>query len=170
MEVMEPSGLADRLRPRFTDVLEARGEVTVTVSPEELAEALAYLRETQGLGFRFLSDVTASDWPGKEPRFWLAYELLSMEHRHRVRVNVGLPPEPDPPHVPSATALFPEANWLEREVYDFFGIVFDGHPDLRRIEMPEDWVGHPLRKDQPLAGVNTQYKGAFIPPPDERGW
>lgn len=166
---MEPVELADRLRRRFPDVLEARGDVSVTVPPEDLSDTLAYLRDDDDLAFRFLSDVTASDWPEKDPRFWLAYQLLSMEHRHRVRVNVGLPAEPDPPHVQSATAMFPAANWLEREVYDFFGIVFDGHPDLRRIEMPEDWVGHPLRKDQPLAGVNTQYKGAFIPPPDQRG-
>jgi NADH-quinone oxidoreductase subunit C len=167
---MEPAELAERLRQRFSDVLEARGEVSVTVLPEDLSETMAYLREDEDLAFRFLADVTASDWPDRDPRFWLAYQLLSMEQRHRVRVNVGLPAAPDPPHIQSATALFPAANWLEREVYDFFGIVFDGHPDLRRIEMPEDWVGHPLRKDQPLAGVNTQYKGAFIPPPDQRGW
>jgi NADH-quinone oxidoreductase subunit C len=167
--LMEPAELADRLRQRFPDVVEARGEVSMTVQPEELSEALAFLRDEEDLAFRFLSDVTASDWPEREPRFWLAYALLSMDHRHRVRVNVGLSAQPDPPRIPSATTLFPAANWLEREVYDFFGIVFDGHPDLRRIEMPEDWVGHPLRKDQPLAGVNTQYKGAFIPPPDQRG-
>jgi NADH-quinone oxidoreductase subunit C len=167
---MEVTELAERLRRRFPDTLEARGETTVTVASEELLETLGYLRDEEDLAFGFLSDVTASDWPGMEPRFWLAYQLLSMEHRLQVRVKVGLTGELDPPHVASVTPLFPAANWLEREVFDFFGIVFDGHPDLRRIEMPEDWVGHPLRKDQPLAGVNTQYKGAFIPPPDQRGW
>ena len=167
---MDLTTLAGRIRTRFADTLEVRGEVTVTVQPKELLEALAYLRDQEDLSFRFLSDVTASDWPGADPRFWLAYHLLSMEHRMRVRVKVGLPPKPDPPHVASVTPLFPAANWLEREVFDFFGVVFDGHPDLRRIEMPEDWVGYPLRKDEPLAGVNTQYKGgAFIPPPDQRG-
>jgi NADH-quinone oxidoreductase subunit C len=164
---MDPTPLAERLRARFPDVLLAREEVTVTIGRDDLRSVLEYLREEDDLSFRFLADVTATDWPGLDPRFWLAYELLSMEHRHRVRVKVGL--SPDDAHVPSATPAFPTANWLEREVYDFFGIVFDGHPDLRRIEMPEDWVGHPLRKDQPLAGVNTQYKGAFIPPPDQRG-
>jgi NADH-quinone oxidoreductase subunit C len=166
---MDATELAERLHPRFPETLQARSEVTVTVPPGELLATLAYLSDEQDLGFGFLSDVTASDWPGMDPRFWLAYQLLSMEHRLQVRIKVGLSPDPDPPHVPSATSLFPAANWLEREVYDFFGIVFDGHPDLRRIEMPEDWVGHPLRKDQPLAGVNTRYKGAFIPPPDQRG-
>jgi NADH-quinone oxidoreductase subunit C len=166
---MTPSELAERLRERFPEVLEVRGEVSVTVAAEELLEALAYLRDQQDLGFGFLSDLTCTDWPGLDPRFWLAYQLLSMEHRHRLRVKVGLPPQPDPPHVPSLTPTFRTANWMEREAFDFFGVVFDGHPDLRRIEMPEDWVGHPLRKDHPLAGVNTQYKGAFIPPPDQRG-
>jgi NADH-quinone oxidoreductase subunit C len=167
---MTPSKLAQRLRERFPEVLEARGEVTVTVAPEELLGTLAYLRDQDDLQLGFLCDVTCTDWPSLDPRFWLAYHLLSMSRRHRVRVKVGLPPSPDPPHVPSVTPAFPTANWLEREVFDFFGVVFDDHPDLRRIEMPEDWVGHPLRKDHPLAGVNTQYKGgAFIPPPDQRG-
>ena len=166
---MDPSGLAARLSQRFPEVLEARGEVTVTVAPEELQAALHYLKDEQELAFGFLSDVTCADWPGLDPRFWVAYHLLSMPHHHRVGVKVGLPPRPDPPHVSSVTDLYPTANWLEREVFDFFGVIFDGHPDLRRIEMPEDWVGYPLRKDQPLAGVNTQYKGAFIPPPDQRG-
>jgi len=166
---MDPPGLAARLSQRFPEVLEARGEVTVTVAPEELLAALRYLKDGPELAFGFLSDLTCADWPGLDPRFWIAYHLLSMPHRHRVGVKVGLPPGPDPPHVSSVTELYPTANWLEREVFDFFGVVFDGHPDLRRIEMPEDWVGYPLRKDQPLAGVNTQYKGAFIPPPDQRG-
>jgi NADH-quinone oxidoreductase subunit C len=166
---MTATELAERLRQRFPEVLEARGEVAVTVAAEELLEALAYLRDGIDLRFEFLSDLTCTDWPDLDPRFWLAYQLLSMTHRHRMRVKVGLPSRPDPPHVPSVTPTFPTANWLEREAFDFFGVIFDGHPDLRRIEMPEDWVGHPLRKDQPLAGVNTQYKGAFIPPPDQRG-
>jgi NADH-quinone oxidoreductase subunit C len=164
---MGPAELADRLQGVLPDVLVARGEVTVMVSRGGLVAALERLRDEADLGFGFLADVTATDWPGLEPRFWLAYELLSMDHLHRIRVKVGLPG--DDPRVPSVTPTYEAANWMEREVFDFFGIVFDGHPDLRRIEMPEDWVGHPLRKDHPLAGVNTQYKGAFIPPPDLRG-
>ena len=166
---MGPTELAARLSRRFTEVLEARAEVTVTVVPEEMLVALAYLKDETDLAFGFLSDVTCVDWPGLDPRWWLAYHLVSMEHRHRLRLKTGLAPRPDPPRAPSVTGLYPTANWLEREVFDFFGVVFEGHPDLRRIEMPEGWVGHPLRKDHPLAGVPTQYKGAFIPPPDQRG-
>ena len=139
----------------------------MVVSREDLLATLASLRDEPDLAFDFLSSVSCSDWPGADPRFWLAYHLLSLEHAHRLRVKVGLPA--DDPHVPTVTGPFPGANWHEREVFDFFGVVFDGHPDLRRIEMPEDWVGHPLRKDEPLAGVATRYKGAFIPPPDQRG-
>ncbi len=164
---MGPDELAERIRQRFPEVLEARGEVTVTFTPQELTAALGYLRDEEDLSFRFLSDLTATDWPSQEPRFWIAYHLQSLERAHRVRVKVGL--SGDDPHVPTVTPMFPTANWHEREVFDFFGVVFDGHPDLRRIEMPEGWVGHPLRKDYPLAGVPTQYKGAFVPPPDQRG-
>jgi NADH-quinone oxidoreductase subunit C len=164
---MQTEELAERLGQRFVEVLHARGEVTVSVAPDQLLAALQYLRDEPDLSFRFLSDLTATDWPGREPRFWLAYQLRSLEHHHWARVKVGL--QAQEPAAPSVTGLFPTANWHEREVFDFFGIVFQGHPELRRIEMPEGWVGHPLRKDEPLAGVATQYKGAFIPPPDQRG-
>ena len=164
---MNASELATRLGKRFPEVLEARDEVSVTVGRDDLLEAMAYLFTEEDLSFRFLYDLTATDWPGADPRFWVAYHLLSLERNHRVRVKVGLP-EADP-HVSSVTERYPTANWHEREVFDFFGVVFDGHPDLRRIELPETWVGHPLRKDHGMGGVNTPYKGAFIPPPDQRG-
>jgi NADH-quinone oxidoreductase subunit C len=164
---MIPDELAERLRKRFDDVLVARGEVTLTVERDRLLDALIYLRDEADLRFGFLVDVSCADWPGRDPRIWMAYHLSSHQHGHRVRVKTGLP-EGDL-RVPSATPLFPAADWQEREVYDFFGVRFDGHPHLRRILMPDDWEGHPLRKDQPLGGVPTQYKGAFVPPPDQRG-
>jgi NADH-quinone oxidoreductase subunit C len=162
-----PDELAKRLRERYPDVLVARGEVTMVNQVDELLSSLAFVRDAETLGFTFLSDVAATDWPGREPRFWVAYHLYSPGLGTRLRVKVGV--VDGEPHVPSVTTLFPTADWLEREVYDFFGIVFDGHPDLRRIQMPDEWEGFPLRKDHPLAGVATQYHGASIPPPDERG-
>ncbi len=147
---MRVEDLAERLRQRHPDVVVAHGEATVTVARDELLDTLGFLRDEPDLSFRWLSDVTATDWPELDPRFWVIYHLLSMEHRHRVRVKAGLPASA--PHVPSLTPLFPGANWPEREVYDFFGSVFDGHPDLRRIQMPEDWVGYPLRKDEGMGG------------------
>jgi NADH-quinone oxidoreductase subunit C len=159
--------LAERLRQRFPDVLLALDEVTVTVPRDRLIETLGALRDEDELGFGFLSDLSCTDWPGREPRIWMAYHLLSLERNHRVRVKVGLPG--DDLRVASATALFDSANWQEREVYDLFGVEFEGHPDLERILMPSDWEGHPLRKDHPLGGVPTQYHGASVPPPDQRG-
>jgi NADH-quinone oxidoreductase subunit C len=163
---MDVAALAERVRERFPDPVVARGEATVVVEREGLLEALAWLRDQPDLAFGSLSDLSATDWPGRWPRYWVAYQLWSMEHRHRLRVKVGLAQED--PQVPSVTSLFPTANWLEREVYDFFGVIFDGHPDLRRIIMPDDWEGHPLRKDYALGGVGTRYHGAFIPPVEER--
>jgi NADH-quinone oxidoreductase subunit C len=159
--------LTTRLRERFDDALVARGEVTVTVERQGLREAFAYLRNDAGLRLSFLSDLSCTDWPGREPRIWMAYHLASPELGHRVRLKVGLPD--GDLRVASATPMFPAAAWQEREVYDLFGVTFDGHPDLRRVLMPDDWEGHPMRKDEPLGGVPTQYKGAFVPPPDERG-
>ena len=150
----------------FDDVLLARDEVTLLVGRDELVGTLVRLRDQPDLSFGFLSSLTATDHPGKDPRFWVAYELRSVEHAHRMRVKVGL--RGDDPRLPSITGLFPTANWHEREVWDLFGLVFDGHPDLDRILLPDDWEGHPLRKDEELGGVGTQYHGAFIPPVDER--
>ena len=164
---MRVDELSERLSERFPGAAAARGEVTLVVDREELLASLEWLRDESDLSFDFLSDLSATDWPDREPRFWIAYHLFSMRHGHRVRVKVGLP-EGDP-HVPSVVGPYATADWHEREVFDFFGVVFDSHPDLRRIIMPDDWEGHPLRKDHPLGGVPTQYKhGAFIPPADTR--
>ena len=163
---MKAPELAARIGEHLPDVLLARGEVTVIVARDELIDTLVRLRDQPDLSFRFLASLTATDHPGKDPRFWVVYELRSVEHAHRLRVKVGLPS--DDPHVPTVTRLFPTANWHEREAWDLFGIVFDDHPDLDRILLPDDWEGHPLRKDEELGGVGTRYHGAFIPPVDER--
>jgi NADH-quinone oxidoreductase subunit C len=160
--------LAGMLRSRFADVVSARGEVTVSLAPGEVHEALEWLRGEPDLSFGLLVDLTCTDWPGRSPRYWVILHLRSAERGRRVRVKVGLP-DADPPRMPSVTGFFPAADWYEREVYDFYGIVFDGHPDLRRIELPDEWSGHPMRKTEPLAGVRTQYHGASVPPPDQRG-
>jgi NADH-quinone oxidoreductase subunit C len=125
------------------------GDWTVIVPVDRLLETCRFLRDMADAGFDYCSDVTATDWPTRAERFDVIYCLYSTRLRHRVRVKVrvadGLP-------VPSVTGLWPAANWLEREVFDLFGISFAGHPDLRRILMPADWQGHPQRKDYPLEG------------------
>jgi NADH-quinone oxidoreductase subunit C len=161
-----PQAIAERVTGRWPDTVVARGEVTVLVDREGLLDLLAFLREDAELSFGFLSCVTATDWPGKDPRFWVIYELRSMEHHHRIRVKVGL--REDDAHLPSVTTMFPTADWHERETFDFFGIVFDAHPGLERILLPDGWEGHPLLKTEELGGVNTRYQGAFIPPIDTR--
>jgi NADH-quinone oxidoreductase subunit C len=162
-----PSELAEALGDRFGDVVLSRGEVSVIVEPPALTGTLSALRDDAALRFDSLSDIAATDWPGRDPRIWVAYHLYSGEHRHRVRIRCGVA-EADPT-VPSVVPLFPTADWLEREVFDFFGVIFEGHPDLRRIELPESWTTYPLRKDHPLEGVPTRYTGgATIPPPDQR--
>jgi len=159
-------GIAERVRTSFPDVVVARNEASVIVGRDELLGALGWFRDDAELGLDFLSSVTANDRPGRDPRFWVVYELSSSQRHHRLRVKVGL--SEDDPHVPSVTGIFRTADWYERETYDFFGIVFDGHPDLRRILLPDDWEGWPLRKTEELGGVDTRFRGAFIPPVDRR--
>ena len=164
---MSLDALAATVAARYPDVLVARGEATLVVEREQLLEALAWLRDEPALQLGFLSSLTATHWPGRAPAFWVAYELRSMSLRHRLRVKVGC--DEGDATVPSVTPLFPTANWHERETYDFYGIEFAGHPDLTRILLPADWVGYPLRKDEPLGGVPTWFHGATMPPIDERG-
>jgi len=160
------AGIAERVRTSYRDVVVARDEAIVSVTRDELLGALGSFRDDPELRLDFLSSVTATDRPDRDPRFWVVYELSSDQHHHRLRVKVGVSEED--PHVPSVTGLFATADWHERETYDFFGIVFDGHPDLRRILLPDDWEGWPLRKTEELGGVNTRFHGAFIPPVDRR--
>jgi NADH-quinone oxidoreductase subunit C len=151
-----------------------RGELTLYVRRTHLLEVLALLRDDPELRFELLSSVSGADYlgyPGQadDRRLHAVYHLTSLSFRRRIRVEVAV--TVDDPHVPSAVGIYPTADWHERETWDFFGIVFDGHPGLTRIEMPDDWEGHPQRKDYPLGGVPVEYKGAQIPPPeDRRAW
>lgn len=146
------------LRERFPDaiieVVAYRGETTVILAPARIGTACLALRDAPSLRYTFLADITAVDWPDRDPRYDVVYHLLSIETRAvlRLKVRVGDADTPDP-EVPSVTSVWPAANWFEREIFDLFGIRFDGHPDLSRILMPLDWVGHPLRKDYPLTGI-----------------
>ena len=125
------------------------GDWTVIVPAGRLVEAATFLRDQPDCRFDYLSDLTAVDWLGRAPRFDLVVCLYSTPLRQRLRVKVRAA---DGEAVPSLSGVWPAANWLEREVFDMFGIVFSGHPDLRRILMPDDWQGHPQRKDYPLEG------------------
>jgi NADH-quinone oxidoreductase subunit C len=133
------------------EVIEAFGEVTVVVPRERIAEICSFLKGSQGLEFNFLSDICGADrGPEEEPRFEVNYHLFSTTKHHRLRLKVLL--NDDDTHVPTVTGVWRTANWHERETFDMFGIIFDGHPDLRRILLPDDWEGHALRKDFPLRG------------------
>ena len=130
-----------------------RGELTLEIAPERIVEVCGLLQREQG--FERLSGVTAVDWHPAEPRFEVVYHLHSVARNQRVRLKVRL--SGDAPQIDSVTGVWRSANWYEREVYDLFGVVFRGHPDLRRILMPDNWVGHPLRKDYPVHGYRYSY-------------
>jgi NADH-quinone oxidoreductase subunit C len=121
---------------------------TISVSRDDVVAIAGTLRDRADLRFDFLAELTAIDWWPREPRFELTYILVSVEHTARLRLKVRVHGEDA--HVATVSPIWPAANWLEREVWDMFGIVFDGHPDLRRLLMAEDWEGHPLRKDYPV--------------------
>ena len=159
------------LVPNFSDVITKvvihRGEITFHVAREHLAELVRYLRDDAHLRFEFCSSVSGVHYPAdKDRELHAVYHLQSMTHNRRIRLEVSAPD--GDPHIPSVVATYPTADWHERETYDMFGIIFDGHPALTRILMPDDWPGYPQRKDYPLGGIPVEYKGATIPPPDQR--
>ncbi|MBI1759752.1 MAG: NADH-quinone oxidoreductase subunit C [Actinobacteria bacterium] len=143
-----------------------RGELTLHLAREHLVGLCATLRDDPALRFELCSSVSGVDYLGTPERLHSVYHLTSMTYRRRIRLEVAVPV--GDPHVPSVTGVYPTADWQEREAYDMFGIVYDGHPGLTRILMPDDWDGFPQRKDYPLGGIPVEFKGATIPPPDER--
>jgi NADH-quinone oxidoreductase subunit C len=152
---IDPAQIAEMIKEKFPEqVLEItnhRDQVSVIIKKEQSVAILRYLHDDPHLSFIHLNDLTAVDWSGKkEVRFEVVYNLLSIKYRHRIRVKAQVP-ENDP-NIGSVVPIWAGADWHERECYDMFGITFVGHPDLRRILMPEDWEGHPLRKDYPLKG------------------
>jgi len=127
-----------------------REELTIWIKKEAIREACAILRDSTDCPFNFLADLTCVDWYPSEPRFEVVYHLLSITQKERVRLKVRL--DGSSPSVESVTSVWPAANFYEREVFDLFGVRFSSHPNLKRIMMPDDWEGHPLRKDYPVEG------------------
>jgi NADH-quinone oxidoreductase subunit C len=144
------------------------------VAREHLLTLVSALRDDDALRFELCSSVSGVDYldsggpaaTPERPRLHVVYHLTSMTYRRRIRLEVAVTVEDA--HVPSVVGIYPTADWHEREAWDMFGIVFDGHPALTRILMPDDWDGHPQRKDYPLGGVPVEYHDATIPPPDTR--
>lgn len=148
--------LKERFAASILDIKEFRGEVTVTVKKEDVVALFTFLKEE--LRYNLLTDVTAVDYLGTDPRFMMVYNLYSIPNKDRLRVKA--PVTEKDCAIDTVTGVWTTANWLEREVYDLMGITFNNHPDLRRILMTDDWVGHPLRKDYPLQGPDREpYKG-----------
>ena len=166
--------VADELEkafPEFNDAIEKvvvdRGELTLHIKRARLFDVAKTLRDTDTLRFEVCLGVAGVHYPeDKDRELHAVYELLSMTHNRRLRLEVSAP-ESDP-RVPSLVEVWAGTNWHERETYDMFGIIFDGHPALTRILMPDDWPGHPQRKDYPLGGIPVEYIGATVPAPDNR--
>ncbi|MDO4605803.1 MAG: NADH-quinone oxidoreductase subunit C [Bowdeniella nasicola] len=170
IEVLRELLTEDGLNP--DDVIEAvvihRGEITLHIARQYITNVCRHLRDDQDLRFELCLGVSGVHYPHEAGReLHAVYHLLSITHGGRlIRLEVAAPDSD--PHIPSVVEIYPGNDWHERETWDFFGIVFDGHPSLARSAMPDDWVGHPQRKDYPLGGIPVQYKGATVPPADTR--
>jgi NADH-quinone oxidoreductase subunit C len=180
----------DRLVGQFDglEVLGFRGELTVICDPGQVPDILEFCRDDDDLSCELLADLSGVHWPGgqreeeaeettgwphyrseDEPgRIELDYMVRSLRHNHVFRIRTFL--SDDAPRVGTVSGIYRSAEIMERELYDMLGVDFDGHPDLRRILMPDEWEGHPHRKDYPLGGVEVQYHGATVPPPDQRSY
>lgn len=164
-EVLDESGTG--FAQAVESVVVDREELTLNVARAHLVEVVRALRDDPDLRFELSLGVSGVHFPHDTGReLHAVYHVVSVTHGRRLRLEVTAPD--DDPHIPSTTAVYPANDWHERETWDFFGIVFDGHPGLARIQMPDDWPGHPQRKDYPLGGIPVEYKGATVPPPDQR--
>ncbi|MFI5173383.1 MAG: NADH-quinone oxidoreductase subunit C [Terriglobia bacterium] len=156
----------ERLGDALIEVVSFQGETTLVVDKGRILEICQFARDDDTLQFNYLADLTGVDRMPGEPRFEVIYHLLCLSRAERLRLKVRLG-EKDC-NVGSVTSVWPTANWHEREVFDMFGVVFENHPDLHRILCPEEWNGHPLRKDYPMLGYE---ESAPAPkPPTKRGW
>lgn len=161
----------ERAYPAFSDAIERividRGELTMHIRASRLQEVAKILRDEASLRFEMCLGVSGAHYPAETGRELHAiFPLLSLTHNRRIRLEVSIPDAN--PHLPSVVSIWAGNNWHERETFDMFGIIFDGHPGLTRILMPDDWAGHPQRKDYALGGIPVEYKGATVPPPSER--
>ncbi len=157
---MSENAVVAKLKGKFADsvldVVEFRGETTVTVKKEDIVAVCTFLKQEQG--FNFLCDICGVDYLGQAPRFMVVYNLYNIATKERLRVKA--PVEEAAAQVDTVSGVWSTANWMEREVWDLMGISFNNHPDLRRILMPADWEGHPLRKDYPVQGPDREpYQG-----------
>ena len=162
MEIPKPldpvQAVKGELPEAVADVKRFRDEITLIIKPEHLVETARYLRDTPGLIYNFLSDISAVDYYpeyNRPERFGVAYHLYSLLYNRRLRLKVFVAEEE--PVIPTVTVVWPAANWLEREIFDMMGISFEGHPDMRRLLMPDDWQGHPHRRDYPLGYEQVQF-------------
>ena len=161
----------ERAYPEFNDAIEAvvvqNGELTLHVKREKLEDVARILRDNPKLQFEMCLGVSGVHYPDQTGReLHAVYPLLSMTHNRRLRLEVSVPDSD--PHIPTLVEVWAGNNWHERETFDMFGIIFDGHAGLTRILMPDDWAGHPQRKDYPLGGIPVEFHGATVPAPSER--
>lgn len=158
MTIGPDSVLAKNIKGKFgssvLDTIIFRNEVTHLIKKDSLIEICRFLKNDSELQFNFLSDIAGTDCFPQKPRFEVVYHLYSISQKHRIRLKIKIE---DGEAVPSVTSIWKTADWAEREAYDMFGIVFEGHPNLKRIYMPDDWEGFPLRKDYPLKGYKDRY-------------
>ncbi len=164
---MDNNFILEKIKNKFADsileTVEFREELTVVVKKEKLVEICKFLRDDSELRFDHLTDVSGVDFLERNPRFDIAYHMYSIPKNHRLRIKVRVNEDET---VSSVTSVWSTANWHEREIFDMFGVKFDNHPDLRRILMSDDWVGHPLRKDYPLGYEEVQFTFNKDRPPE----
>lgn len=164
-ELIEADGL--KVEEVIEKVVVDRGELTIFIVRDHIARVAKYLRDDADLRFELCLGTNGVHYPSDEGReLHAVYPLMSITYNRNIRLEVTCPG--GDPHIPSIVSVYPANDWQERETWDLIGIIFDGHPSLTRTALPDDWVGHPQRKDYPLGGVPVEYKGATVPPADTR--